>query len=129
MKRNIAFGLTLGLGLAFGLGPSGAAPAAAADAAAGKKVFNSCRACHTVEPEKNKLGPSLAGVVDRQAGTVPGFAYSAAMKDSGITWNAENLDKFLANPRGFMPGNKMAFAGVRKDEDRVNLIAYLQNPD
>ena len=97
----------------------------AGDAAAGEKVFNQCKACHTIEAGKNRVGPSLHGVVGRAAGAVEGFQYSPAMKSSGITWTAENLDKYLADPKGFIPGNKMAFAGVKKPEDRANVIAYL----
>ena len=98
MKKNIAFSLALGFGfaLAFGI----ASPASAADAAAGKRVFNSCRACHSIEPGQNKVGPSLAGIVGRKSGSVEGYAYSPAMKEADITWTPENLDKFLANQIG-----------------------------
>lgn len=96
------------------------------DAAAGEKVFNQCKACHTVEAGKNRVGPSLHGVVGRKAGAVEGFKYSDAMQKSDVVWTPENLDKYLADPRGFIPGNKMAFAGVKKPEDRQNVIAYLQ---
>lgn len=96
------------------------------DAAAGAKVFNQCKACHTLEAGKNRVGPSLHGIVGRPAGAVEGFKYSDAMKNSGLTWTPENLDKYLADPKGFIPGNKMAFAGVKKPEDRQNVIAYLK---
>lgn len=95
------------------------------DPAAGEKVFNQCKACHTVEAGKNRVGPSLHGVVGRKAGSVEGFKYSDAMKNSGLTWTPENLDKYLASPKGDVPGNKMAFAGLKKPEDRANVIAYL----
>lgn len=98
---------------------------AAGDAAAGEKVFNQCKACHTIEAGKNRVGPSLHGVVGRQAGSVEGFTYSPAMKSAGLTWTPENLDKYLADPKGTVPGNKMAFAGLKKPEDRANVIAYL----
>ncbi|MBC7905407.1 MAG: cytochrome c family protein [Rhodospirillaceae bacterium] len=98
---------------------------AAGDAAAGEKVFTQCKACHTVQAGQNRVGPSLFGVVGRPAGTVEGFNYSPAMKSSGMTWTPENLDKYLADPKGAMPGNKMAFAGLKKPEDRANVIAYL----
>jgi len=97
------------------------------DAGAGKKVFNKCKTCHTLEAGVNKVGPSLAGVIGRPAGTVDGFAYSDAMKNSGITWDAEKLDQYLADPKGFVPGNKMAFVGLKKEDDRENVIAYLQS--
>jgi cytochrome c len=128
MKRNIVFGLALGFGVALSGAASAADPAPAGDAAAGKKVFNSCRACHSFDPAQKKVGPSLAGVVGREAGAVEGYAYSPAMQKAGIAWTPENLDKFLENPREFMPGTKMVFVGVKKPADRENLIAYLRNP-
>lgn len=97
------------------------------DAEAGKKVFNKCKVCHTVEAGQNKIGPSLAGVVGRVAGAVEDFKYSDAMKNSGVTWDEETLDKYLENPKEFIPGNKMAFAGLKKEDDRENVIAYLQS--
>ncbi len=102
------------------------APAfAQGDAAAGEKVFAKCKACHTVEEGKNRVGPSLHGVVGRAAGAVEGFKYSSAMKESGITWNEENLDKYLEKPKDFIPKNKMVFVGLKDAEDRANVIAYL----
>lgn len=98
---------------------------AAGDAAAGEKVFNQCKACHTIEAGKNRVGPSLHGVVGRAAGSVEGFQYSPAMKSSGLTWTPETLDKYLADPKAAVPGNKMAFAGLKNAEDRANVIAYL----
>lgn len=98
---------------------------AAGDPAAGEKVFNQCKACHTLEAGKNRVGPSLHGVVGRKAGSVEGFAYSPAMKAYAQDWTPENLDKYLADPKAAVPGNKMAFAGLKKPEDRANVIAYL----
>jgi cytochrome c len=106
-------------------GTATAQTAAAGDAAAGEKVFNQCKACHTVEAGKNRIGPSLHGVVGREAGKVEGFKYSQPMKDSGMTWTPENLDKYLADPKATIPGNKMAFAGLKSPQDRANVIAYL----
>ncbi len=106
-------------------GAASAQTAAAGDASAGEKVFNQCKACHTVEAGKNRVGPSLHGVVGRKAGTVEGFNYSQPMKDSGMTWTPENLDKYLADPKATIPGNKMAFAGLKSPQDRANVIAYL----
>jgi cytochrome c len=97
------------------------------DAEAGKKVFNKCKICHTLEAGVNKVGPSLAGVVGRPAGTGEGFKYSEAMAGSGLTWDAATIDQYLADPKGFVPGNKMAFVGLKKEEDRANVIAYLQS--
>jgi cytochrome c len=105
---------------------SGTAFAQAGDAAAGEKVFNQCKACHTLEQGKHRVGPSLHGVVGRKAGGAEGFKYSDAMMKSAIEWTPENIDKYLADPKGFIPGNKMAFAGLKKDDDRKNVIAYLQ---
>lgn len=98
---------------------------AAGDPAAGEKVFNQCKACHTVQAGQNRVGPSLHGVVGRKAGQVEGFKYSDALKSANVTWTPENIDKYLADPKGFIPGNKMAFAGLKKPEDRANVIAYL----
>lgn len=96
------------------------------DAAAGEKIFIKCKTCHTLEAGKNKVGPSLAGVIGRKAGTAPDFNYSDAMKNSGITWDEAALSEYIADPKGKVPGNKMVFPGVKKDEDRANLIAYLK---
>ncbi len=94
----------------------------------GQVVFKrTCAACHTVEPGKNRVGPSLAGVVGRKAGSVEGFKYSEPMKTSDVTWTEENIDKYLADPKGFIPGNRMAFAGVKKEDDREAVIEYLES--
>lgn len=97
------------------------------DADAGKKVFNKCKVCHSLEAGENKIGPSLAGVIHRPAGTVEGFKYSDAMSGAGLTWDEETLDKYLTDPKGFIPGNKMAFAGLKKEADRQNVIAYIES--
>ena len=99
---------------------------AAGDAAAGKKVFNKCKTCHTLEAGKNRVGPTLASIVGRAAGTVEGFKYSDVMKSSGVTWDEATLDAYLANPKGFMPGNKMVFAGLKKETERADVIAFLK---
>ncbi|MES0863578.1 cytochrome c family protein [Ruegeria sp. SCPT10] len=96
------------------------------DARAGKKVFRKCSACHKLKEGRNGVGPTLFGILGAQAGQVEGFKYSAALNDSGITWDAQTLSGFLADPRGSVPGNKMQFPGLKKDEDIVNLLAYLQ---
>jgi len=104
-----------------------AAPShAEGDSAKGKKVFAKCMACHTTEAGKNKVGPSLHGIFGRKSGTVEGFTYSDAMKNAGITWNEAELDKYLTNPKKDIPGNKMAFPGLTKPDDRANVIAYLK---
>ena len=87
-----------------------------------------CQACHTGEPDKNKNGPSLFGVVGRQAGSVPGFDYSDAMREVALTWNDETLDGYLADPKNFVPGNKMPYSllwGATNEDRRKGVIAYL----
>lgn len=99
---------------------------AGGDAAAGEKVFRKCKACHSTEAGKNKIGPSLHGVIGRKAGTEEGYKYSSAMANSGLVWNEETLDKYLEKPRDVVPGTKMTFAGLRKEQDRQDVIAYLE---
>ena len=96
------------------------------DAAKGETVFNKCKACHSVDEPKNKVGPNLVGVFGRPAGTVEGFKYSEAMKGSGITWDEMTLAAYLADPRGYIKGNRMAFVGLKNQEDIANVIAYLK---
>ncbi|CBS89010.1 Cytochrome c (plasmid) [Azospirillum lipoferum 4B] len=106
----------------------GAGAAQAADAAAGKDVFKVCMACHTTEQGKNKVGPSLHGVVGRPAASVDGFKYSGPMKEKaagGLTWTAENLDAYIKAPKEIVPGGTMAFAGLKDDAKRADLIAFL----
>jgi len=106
---------------------SAAAPAfAAGDAAAGEKVFNQCKSCHSAQAGKNMVGPSLFAVVGRKAGSVDGFKYSDPVKASGVTWDAASLDKWLTSPKDFIAGNKMPFPGVKDATARENLIAYLE---
>jgi cytochrome c len=106
-------------------GPAFAELYAAADAAAGEKVFAKCKACHKVDGTDG-TGPHLNGVVDRPKAAIGGFGYSdAILAVSDQAWTPENLDGFLANPKGYMPGTKMSFAGLPKAEDRANLIAWL----
>lgn len=115
-----------GLALAAVLQVATAATATAADPAAGQKVFAVCKACHQVgEKAKNGVGPILNGVVGRPAGSVEGFKYSDAMKASGITWDEAALDEYLKDPKGKVPGNKMAYAGLKDDTKRADVIAYL----
>lgn len=97
------------------------------DPAHGEQVFKKCAVCHTLEPGAKKIGPSLHGVLGRPAGTLAGFAYSEAMKTSGIVWDDASLDAYLADPKGFIPKNKMAFAGLKEAKDRLDVIAYLKS--
>ncbi|HLV07789.1 MAG TPA: cytochrome c family protein [Croceibacterium sp.] len=111
--------------------PAAARTAAAATAAASGPVaepasFAVCKACHSVEPGKNGIGPTLAGVWNARAGHVSGFDYSEALLDSGLVWNQANLDKYLLDPRGVVPGTKMAFAGVKDAAKRQEIIDYLK---
>ncbi len=93
----------------------------------GQRVFLLCRSCHNTEEDSgNKVGPNLYGVFGRKAGTVSDFKYSDAVKASGITWDEHTINEWLTKPRDFLPGNKMAFRGVDKEEDRKALIAYLK---
>ena len=109
-------------------GPAVGATAAFADddVRPGEAVFKrTCAICHTVEAGKNKIGPSLAGIVGRKSGSIDGFKYSEAIKKADVTWSNDTLDKYLNDPRGFIPGNRMVFAGGMKAEDRKAVIDYL----
>jgi cytochrome c len=112
------------------LGAPGLAAAQEGNPEEGAEVFKKCRACHDVGPEaKNKVGPVLNDIVGRKAGTIDGFAYSEANKAAGgkgLTWTEDVLLKYLENPLTFMPGTKMAFAGLKDEQDRKDLIAFLK---
>ena len=92
-------------------------------------AFAQCKACHSTEPGKMMIGPSLAGIAGKQAGSVPGFTYSGAMKASGLTWDAATLDKYLADPKGVVPGTKMAFVGLKDEAKRKEVVDYLLTLD
>ncbi len=115
---------TLALALSAALG-SGAA-LAEGDAEAGKKVFKKCKFCHSFDPGKKKIGPHLKGVIGRKSGAVEGFKYSKAMAAADITWDEANLDEFLTKPKAFIKKTKMSFAGLKKEDQRADLIAYLK---
>jgi cytochrome c len=98
---------------------------AAGDSSAGQTVFAThCVACHSTQPGKNEVGPSLAGIVGSKSASVPGYDFSPAMKDANVTWDDANLDKYLANPTGFTHGTRMLI-NLPSDTDRQNVIAYL----
>jgi cytochrome c len=101
-------------------------PGRAQDAAAGQKVFASeCSICHSQQPGRNIIGPSLFGVVGRPSGRIPGFHYSNANVQSGITWDVATLDRYLTSPRQVVPGTLMTYPGLKDAQKRADLIAYL----
>ena len=108
------------------LGALAATPALAdGEVAAGKNVFKQCAVCHSIEPGKKKIGPSLFGVVGRKAGSESYFDYSKAMKSFDHVWDEETLFTYLANPKAMVPGTKMTFQGLKDEQARRNVIAYL----
>ena len=92
----------------------------------GEAEFKKCQICHTLEAGVNKVGPSLHKIIGRTAGWVEGFNFSKANRESGVVWSEQNMWEYLENPRAFMPGNKMAFAGIKDPQARADLIAYIQ---
>jgi len=93
----------------------------------GATIFKQCAACHRIGPHaRNSVGPVLTGVVGRHAATFPGYSYSSGMKKSGIVWSETELGKFLHAPRKLVPGTKMGFVGLQRDQDIADVIAYLK---
>ena len=123
MTRSLRVSMALAITMAVGAGVAHAD----GDAAKGEKIFAKCKACHTVEAGKNKVGPSLAGVVGRKSGMAEGFNYSDAMKNAGLTWDDATLDSYLTAPKKLIPGTKMAFPGLPNEQDRLDVIAYLKS--
>ena len=109
---------------------TGSGEALAQDAAAGEKVFGVCKMCHQIgETAKNSLGPELNGLIGRKSGSVAGYSYSAANKESGLTWDEPTFREYIQNPKGKVPGTKMIYAGL-KDEQKINdLVAFLKQFD
>lgn len=100
------------------------------DAVKGKKVFAKCMACHTIEDEKNRVGPHLVNILGRKTATVDSFKYSPAMtkaSEDGMVWDEATLSSYLTAPKQFIPGNKMIFVGLKKPEDISDLIAYIRS--
>jgi cytochrome c len=121
--RYVILGAALGISMAV----AGQTGASAQDAAAGEKVFVPCRACHQIgETAKNAVGPVLNGIIGRKAGTYPGYSYSEANKNSGITWDEETFTSYIKDPRAKISGTKMIFIGVKDDQKIKDLIAFLK---
>ena len=99
----------------------------AVDVKKGKKVYRKCVACHSIKKgARHKIGPNLFGIVDSPSGNALGYTYSKAMKMANLTWDEGNLDRFIKNPKKLIKKTKMSFAGIRSNEQRANLIAYLK---
>ena len=109
------------------LGAQSAMAQTQGDAKSGQTVFIQCKACHSLEAGKNGIGPSLHGLFGRKSGTAPNYNYSAAMKNAGVTWSADALFKYLADPKAFVPGDKMSFPGVKDEQKRRDVIVYLED--
>jgi cytochrome c len=102
----------------------------AQDAAAGEKVFGVCKACHQIgENAKNGVGPVLNGLIGRKSGSVPGYSYSAANKDSGITWDEATFREYIKDPKAKIPGTKMIYAGLKDEQKTNDLVAFLKQFD
>ncbi len=113
--------------LALSLAAGAHAAFAAGDPAQGRKAYQECAACHATTQGTNGVGPSLFGVVGRKAASVAGFNYSSAMKKSNLTWAAQNLDVYIANPQQKVPGNHMPYSGMSDAQERAALITYLES--
>ena len=122
MRTFVITGISLAA-MAIGAAATGAF---AADAGRGEQLFVECASCHTLEKGVHNVGPSLSGLFQRKAAAFDDYRYSPAMKRSNITWTAEELDKFIADPQMIVPANRMPYAGMTNATDRADLIAYLQ---
>jgi len=126
MKKTLISSLAVAvIGLAIA-----AIPAHAGDAEKGEKIFKKCKSCHTTEADgENKIGPNLSGIVGKAAGTADGFKYSDALMakaGEGLVWDEANLDAFLTKPKKFIEKTKMSFGGIKKEDNRADLIEYLK---
>ena len=112
------------------LAVAGAGEVRAQDASAGEKVFGVCKMCHQIgEGAKNAVGPVLNGVIGRKAGSVAGYSYSAANKDSGITWDEATFREYIKDPKAKVPGTKMIYAGLKDEQKTNDLVAFLKQFD
>jgi cytochrome c len=125
-RRYLAIVLVLAAaGLAFAIAP---ARSAKPDSGRGQKVFGACAACHSLEPDRSMTGPSLSGVWNRKAGSLASFPrYSSALKSSGVVWDAKTLDEWIKDPQHLVPGNDMTFDGMKNDQQRADLLAFLKD--
>lgn len=122
MKLRLGTGLAAA-GMLAALAPAWSAP----DANRGERVFGACGACHSLEPNRSMTGPSLAGLWGRKAGSLPSFPrYSSALQASGIVWNDKTLDDWITDPQPLVPGNDMTFQGIKNDQQRTDLLAFLK---
>ena len=126
LGRNMHYSVTGIVALVGLLGVFGQAALADGDPAAGKTIFAKCMVCHSPDAGVNKVGPSLHGIVGRPSHSIVDYNYSPAMQAYNVTWDEVALDKYLVEPRAVVVGTKMIFAGIKKDQDRQNLIAYLK---
>jgi cytochrome c len=129
--RNLVVVIALS-GMAGLLLPSSACsqtPSQGADGATGQQIFNNaCRTCHSVKEGDNRQGPNLHGIVGRKAGSIAGYGYSSAMKEAGFVWDADKLERFMANPDAVVSGNSMKpYGGLASAEDRAKIVAFLQS--
>jgi len=122
-KRRLAWRAALAF-LLLAAPPAARADPLQGDPARGQQVYARCQGCHSIE--RNRIGPMHEGLFGRRAGGVPGFDYSAAMRNSGVVWSEATLDRFLEDPRKMVPGTKMTYAGVPDPQERADLIAYLR---
>jgi cytochrome c len=122
VNLSVLFGMLAGIAL-----PVAVLALESGDPVRGEKIYERCFACHAIE--RDRTGPRHAGLFGRRAGSVPGFAYSPAMEKAGVgglIWSEETLDKFLEDPRKYLPGTRMGYAGIKDDQERADLIAYLK---
>ena len=118
----------LGVWIAAGLAALvGGAALAEGDPEQGAKVFNKCKACHAADEEKNRVGPHLVNIIGRPAASVEGYKYSTALQELGIVWDEALLDQYVASPKKLVPGGKMQFIGLRDEQERADVIAYLKS--